>query len=120
PRATTDIVALGPHTPLSTLTVALNKQSFLMNENVVATITGKNSKGLPLAVQTVNVTVYVNQLSQQPAEYDSFAQPATFGDPVVQDAKVKLDNSGRGTYSFKANVGGKRADEQVTVVATFG
>ena len=120
PRATTDIVALGPHAPLSTLTVALNKQTYLMSDSVVATITGKNSKGLPLAVQTVNVSVYVNQLSQQPAEYDTFPRPATFGDPIVQDAKVKLDNSGRATYTFKASVGGKKADEQVTVTVAFG
>lgn len=120
PRGSTDVVALGPHSPLSTLTVSLNKQSYLTSDNIVATITGRNSKNLPLAVQTVNVTVYVNQLTPQPAEYDSFAEPTTYGDPVVDNAKLKLDNSGRGTYTVKANIAGKKTDQELTVAVTFG
>jgi uncharacterized protein YfaS (alpha-2-macroglobulin family) len=120
PQGTTDVVALAPHTPLSTLTVSLNKATYLANENIVATITGRNSKGLPLAVQTVNVTVYVNQLAHQPSELDSFPQPATFGDPVLENVSVKLDNSGRATYTFKANIGGKKSNEDLTVAAGFG
>ncbi|HEY6117051.1 MAG TPA: Ig-like domain-containing protein [Candidatus Dormibacteraeota bacterium] len=120
PQGTTDVITLGPHAPLSTLTVALNKPTYLANENVVATITGRNSKGLPLAVQTVNLTVYVNQLSNQPSEYDSFPQPGTFGEPALENVKVKLDNSGRATYTFKANVGGKKTNEDLTVAVGFG
>ena len=34
--------------------------------------------------------------------------------------KVKLDNSGRASYTFKASIAGKKSNEELTVAVSFG
>ncbi len=115
-----NVVALGAHSPPSSLTVSLDKPSYVASDTIVASLSGITSSGQPLAGQTLNLTVYASQHIVQPAEFDNFAAPTTWGEPVVQSVAVKLDATGHATYSVKANVAGKAADEDITVAATYG
>lgn len=115
-----NVIALGAHSATSSLTVALDKTSYLASDTIVASLSGVSSSGQPLAGQTLTVSVYANQHTVQPAEVDNFPSPTTWGQPVQQNAKVKLDATGHGTYSFRANIAQKAADEEITVAATYG
>jgi uncharacterized protein YfaS (alpha-2-macroglobulin family) len=115
-----NVVALGAHSPTSSLTVTLDKPSYVAGDTIVASLSGVTSSGQPLAGQTLNLTVYASQHTVQPAEFDNFASPTTWGQPVMQNVMVKLDATGRATYSVRANVAGKAADEEITVAATYG
>src|SRR3989475_709723 len=97
--ASTQIVALASHAPTSTLTVALDKSSYIAGEPVAASITGLNAKGQPLAGATVGLAIYSTQHTAQPVEMDSFPGRTTWGDPVVGNIKVVLDAAGHATYT---------------------
>src|SRR2546430_7609043 len=86
----TQIVALAAHAPTSTLTVALDKPSYIAGEPVVASITGLNATGQPLAGATVGLSIYSTQHTVQPVEMDSFPCRTTWGDPVLEDINAPL------------------------------
>ena len=116
----TQIVALAAHAPTSTLTVALDKPSYIAGEPVVASITGLNATGQPLAGATVGLSIYSTQHTVQPVEMDSFPGRTTWGDPVVENIKVLLDAAGHATYPVTAKVGLKAADREITVMVSYG
>ncbi|HKW60795.1 MAG TPA: Ig-like domain-containing protein [Candidatus Dormibacteraeota bacterium] len=107
------IVAAGPHSPAATVTVTLDKATYLAGDTIAASISGPAST-------TVNVAVYASQHPAQPAEFDTFSGATTWGEVVQSATSVKLDASGRGAYSFKANIPHKAADEEITLEATYG
>jgi len=114
------ITILSPHAPTATLSVSLDKASYVAGEPVVATIAGLNSKGQALAGQTVTVSVYSTQHIEQPAEMDSFPTHSSWGDPIADNARVRLDTAGHATYAMAAKLGLKAADQEFTVVARYG
>ena len=120
-KASASIVTLGAHAPTSILTVNLDKASYVASDTVVASISAVNTKGQPLAGQTLTLNVYVAQHSVQPAEIDDFAAPTAWGDPLVDGGvKVRLDSTGHAKYSMKANVAEKSVDQEITVAVTNG
>jgi hypothetical protein len=116
----TVIGALGPHAPAGKLTVGLDKTAYVLNDTIVASISGTDINGKPLANQALSLTVYSTQYQVQPHETDSFPSPSTWGVPVQQNVKVQFDATGHATYSFSANVAQKAADQQLTVGVTYG
>ena len=118
--ASTQIVALAPHAPTSTLTVALDKPSYVRGEAANASISGLNSKGQPLAGATVSVSLYSTQHTVQPVELDSFPGPTTWGEPVLENDKVRLDAAGHATYPVSEKFGLKATDRELTVVVRYG
>jgi len=116
----TQIIALAPHAPTSTLTVTLDKASYMGAEPAVASISGVNAAGQPLAGATVGLSIYSTQHSQQPAEMDSFAGRTSWGDPIAENIKVRLDATGHATYPLAAKVGLKTVDREVTVMVSYG
>ena len=111
--ASTTVVAAGPHSPSATVTVALDKATYAASDTIAATVTGPASA-------TVNVSIYASLHTVQPAEGDSFVSTTSWGDAIKTNVPVKLDATGHATYSFKANVAQKAADEEITVAATYG
>jgi len=118
--ASTTIVAAGTHSPAASLTVSFDKPSYTAGDTIVASIAGVDSKGAALAGKAVGVTLYASQHSVQPAELDNFPGSTSRGDSVKSGIVVKLDTTGHATYSFKANVAQKAADEEITLAATYG
>jgi uncharacterized protein YfaS (alpha-2-macroglobulin family) len=114
------VVALAPHSPTSSLTVTLDRTSYVASDTIVATVSGVSSSGQPLGGQTLRVNVYASQHAVQPAEVDGFPSPTSWGQAVLENVAVKLDATGHATYSFKANVAQKAADQEITVAATYG
>jgi Bacterial Ig-like domain/Alpha-2-macroglobulin bait region domain len=114
------IVALAAHAPTSVITVKLDKVSYVASDSVVASITAVNAKGQPLAGQTVNLTVYAAQHTVQPVEMDSFPSPTTWGEPVLENVKVRLDATGQAKYSMKVSAALKAVDQEITVAVTNG
>jgi len=119
-RTSTTIVALALSAPLTSLTVHLDKPVYVASDTIVTSIAGVNGKGQSLAGQTVNLAIYASEHVVQPVEMDSFATPSTWGDPVRQNIKVRLDSTGHATYSFKANITQKHVDQELTVAVTYG
>lgn len=111
--ASTTIVAAGTHSPATSVTVTFDKASYLAGDTIVAGIAGP-------ANGTVMVGVFASQHAVHPIEVEAFNGPSSWGDSVVSDVRVKLDATGHGTYSVKANVAQKAADEEITVAATYG
>jgi uncharacterized protein YfaS (alpha-2-macroglobulin family) len=118
--ASTTIVAAGTHSPAASLTVTFDKPSYTEGDTIVASIAGADSKGAALAGKTLGVSIYASQHSVQPAELDNFPGSTSWGDSVQSGVTVKLDTTGHATYSFKANVTQKAADEEITLAATYG
>lgn len=119
PISDTVLVALGPHTPTTRLSVTFDKPDYLSSDTIKATITGVNNSGTPLAGVTVAVTILSADHPVAPREIDTFASPSTWGTPVKDPFGVQLDSTGKATYSFSANVAGRSADQQVTLEATY-
>ena len=118
--ASMTIVAAGTHSPAASLTVTFDKPSYTAGDTMVAGIAGVDSKGAPLAGKTLGVAIYASQHAVQPAELDNFPGSTSWGDSVKSSIVVKLDTTGHATYSFKANVAQKAADEEITLAATYG
>ena len=118
--ASITIDAAGTHSPAASLTVSFDKPSYTAGDTITAGIAGVDSKGAALAGKTVGVSIYASQHSVQPAELDSFPGSTSWGDSVKSGAAVKLDTTGHATYSFKASVAQKAADEEITLAATYG
>jgi hypothetical protein len=114
------IVALAPNSATNSLSVSLDKPSYIAGESVVASITGTNATRQPLAGQTVSVGVYATQHASQPVEMDSFPTPTTWGDQIAAFVKVRLDSAGHATFRTTPNVGLKATDQEITVVAVYG
>jgi len=119
-KTSANIVTLGAHAPTSVITVKLDKVSYVASDTVVASITAVNLKGKPLAGQTVNITVYAAQDTVQPVEMDTFPSPTTWGQPVLENVKVRLDATGHAKYSMKASAALKAVDQEITVAVTSG
>jgi uncharacterized protein YfaS (alpha-2-macroglobulin family) len=119
-KTSANIVTLAAHAPTAVITVKLDKVTYVASDTVVASIAAVNLKGLPLAGQTVKLTVYAAQHTVQPAEIDSFPSPTTWGQPVVENVKVHLDATGHAKYSMKASAALKAADQEITVAVTNG
>jgi hypothetical protein len=120
PLSNTVIVALGPHSPTTKLSVSFDKTEYVSKDTITATIAGSSSTGAPLANQSVAVTIYTAASPVAPKEIDSFVTPTTWGTPTGDPIPVKLDATGHATYKFKANIFGIAADQQVTLEATYG
>jgi Bacterial Ig-like domain/Alpha-2-macroglobulin bait region domain len=119
-KTSANIVTLSAHAPTSVITVKLDKVSYVASDTVVASITAINLKGKPLAGQTVNLTVYAAQDTVQPIEMDTFPSPTTWGQPVLENVKVRLDATGHAKYSMKASAALKAVDQEITVAVTSG
>lgn len=119
-KTSANIVTLAAHAPTSVITVKLDKVSYVASDTVVASLSAVNTKGQPLAGQTVNLTVYATQHTVQPVEMDSFPSPTTWGEPVLENVKVRLDATGHATYSMKASAALKAVDQEITVAVTNG
>lgn len=119
-KTSASIVTLAAHAPTSVIVVKLDKVSYVASDTVVASITAVNTKGQPLAGQTVNLTVYAAQHTVQPVEMDSFPSPTTWGEPVLENVRVRLDATGQAKYSMKANAAQKAVDQEITVAVTSG
>lgn len=120
PLSNTVLVALGPHSPTTKLSVSFDKTEYLSRDTINATITGVTNAGAALANQSVTVTIYSADHPVAPHELDRFSYPSTWGTPVRDPFSVKLDATGRATYPFSANVAGKAADQEVTFAVTYG
>jgi uncharacterized protein YfaS (alpha-2-macroglobulin family) len=107
------VVALATHSPTTSVTVALDRQSYVASDRIVASVTGPASA-------TVNVTIYGSQHVVQPSEIDSFVGTSSWGDVVQQPIPLKLDTSGHGTYGFAANLAKRAVDMDLTLAATYG
>jgi uncharacterized protein YfaS (alpha-2-macroglobulin family) len=116
----TTIVAIGNHAPVARISVTFDKSTFVSNDTIVASISGVDGSGKPLAAKSVRLTVYSAGFSSQPSELDRFAVPDTWGLPVRENVSVPLDANGHATYTFKANVAQKAADQEVTLAVTYG
>jgi len=116
----TQIVALAAHAPTSTLAVALDKPSYVTGDPVVASISGLNAQGKPLAGATVKVSIYSTQHAVQPAEVDSFPAPTSWGEPIVEGVSVPLDAAGHAEYPMTAKVARKAAEREVTIAVRYG
>lgn len=114
----TSFVAVAPNSATNSLTVSLDKPSYVAGEPLVASIAGFNASKQPLAGQTVSVGVYAAQHGTRPVEMDSFASPTAWGDRISAFVKIPLDSSGRATYRMTPQV--KATDQEVTVVAVYG
>jgi uncharacterized protein YfaS (alpha-2-macroglobulin family) len=119
PLSETQLVALGPHTPTTKLSVTFDKPDYVSSGTITATITGVNNSGTPLAGATVAVTIYSADHPVAPHEMDAFPTPNTWGTPVKDTFGVHLDANGKATYAFAANIAGRSADQQVTLEATY-
>jgi hypothetical protein len=119
-KTSANIVTLAAHAPTSVITVKLDKVSYVASDTVVASISAVNTKGQPLAGQTVKLTVYAAQHTVQPVEMDSFLSPTTWGQPVLENVKVRLDATGHGNYSMKASAALKSVDQEISVAVTNG
>ncbi len=116
----TQIVALAPHAPTTKLSVALDKPSYIAGEPVVASISGLNANGTAMAGSTVGLSIYSTQHAVQPAEMDNFPGRTTWGDPVVENLKVRLDATGHAMYPMAAKLGLKAVDREITVMVWYG
>jgi uncharacterized protein YfaS (alpha-2-macroglobulin family) len=116
----TVIASLGAHDPAARITVSYDKSTYLLKDNIVASVSGVDSSGKPLAAKSVRLTVYSTGHSSRPSELDSFAGQSTWGLPVLENVSIALDANGRATYTFKANVAKKTTDQEVTLTATYG
>jgi len=113
------IAVLGNHTPQATIKVSFDKPTYLASDKIVAAVEGVDSTGKPLAAKSVRLTIYSNGHSSKPSELDGFAAASSWG-VAVQNVTVSLDASGHATYTFRANVAQKAADQEVTLAATYG
>jgi uncharacterized protein YfaS (alpha-2-macroglobulin family) len=118
--SSTTIVAVAPNTSTNTLTVSLDKPSYLAGETIVASIAATNATKQPLAGQTISVGIFATQHTMQPVEIDSFPSPTTWGDQIGRYLNVRLDSGGHATYRVTPNVGLKATDQEVTVLAVYG
>ena len=116
----TAVAALGAHTPTAKVTVTLDKATYVAGDTIHASIAAVDGSGKPLASKPVNLTVYATAHPTRPSEVATFAAPSTWGAPVVQNVSATLDAGGHAAYSFKANVGGQAADEELTLAVTYG
>ena len=120
PLSNTVIVALGPHSPTTKLSVSFDKTEYVSRDTITATIAGASNTGAPLANQSVAVSIYSAGTSAAPKEIDSFVGTTTWGSPTGDPVAVKLDVTGHATYKFNAGISGIAADQQVTLEATYG
>jgi hypothetical protein len=115
----TVIAALASHAPAAMITVALDKSTYVASDTIVASVSGVDSLGKPLAAKSIRLAVYSTGHSSQPSELDSFPGQNTWG-LQVQGGSLVLDANGHATYTFKANVAQRAADQEVTLTATYG
>jgi uncharacterized protein YfaS (alpha-2-macroglobulin family) len=118
--SSTSIVAVAPNSSTNSLTVTLDKPSYVAGDTLVASIAAFNANKQPLAGQAVSVGVYATQHASQPAEMDSFPSPTTWGDRIAAFVKVSLDSTGRATFRMTPKLGLKATNQEVTVVAVYG
>jgi uncharacterized protein YfaS (alpha-2-macroglobulin family) len=116
----TVIAALGSHAPAARITVSLDKSTYVASDTIVASISAVDSSGKPLAAKSLRLTVYSTGHSSQPSELDSFPGQNTWGLAVQENVSLPLDANGHATYTFKANVAQRAADQEVTLTATYG
>jgi len=116
----TVVGTLGDHAPAGRITISFDKSMYVASDTIVASVSGTDSSGKPLAAKSVVLTVYSTGRSSQPSELDSFAAQNTWGLPVLENVSVTLDANGHATFTFKANVAGTASDQEVTLTATYG
>ena len=117
----TVVDAIGSNSPAARITVSFDKATYVASDSITASIAGVDGTGKALAAKSTALTIYFTDHAARPSEMDSFATPSTWGLPVGQaDVPVVLDANGHATYTFKANLAQKAADEEVTLVATYG
>jgi uncharacterized protein YfaS (alpha-2-macroglobulin family) len=114
------IAALGNHAPAASISITFDEATYVASDMIVASVSGVDNSGKPLAAKSVRLSVYSAAHLSQPIELDSFAVRNTWGLPVQEDVGVTLDANGHATYAFKANVAKKAADQDVTLTATYG
>src|SRR5438094_10128434 len=73
-----------------------------------------------MAGSTVGLSIYSAQHAVQPAEMDNCPARTTWGDPVVENLKVRLDATGHATYPMAAKLGLKAVDREMTVMIWYG
>ncbi len=120
PLSSTAIVALGAHSPTTTLKVSLDKSEYLSADTIKATITGTSATGAALAGQPVAVTIFSADHPWAPREMNSFPAESSWGTPAKDAFNLTLDATGHAAYAFSANISGRSADQEVTVEATYG
>lgn len=116
----TVIATLGDHAPAGRITISFDKSTYVASDTIVASLSGTDSSGEPLAAKSVVLTVYSTGRSSQPSELDSFAAQNTWGLPVLENESVTLDASGRARFSFKADLAATASDQEITLSATYG
>jgi len=116
----TGIVALGTHTPAAKLTVSFDKPSYVARDTIVASITGTDNLGKPLAGKAVKLSLYSTQQTVAPGEMPNFPTPSSWGVVVKNNVILQLDTTGHATYSFPANAAKKVADQKVTLFVVYG
>jgi uncharacterized Zn-binding protein involved in type VI secretion len=116
----TVIQALASHQPAARLGISLDKSSYTAGDSIIASISATDASGHPVTHQPLSLAVYSTEHPVVPHEMDSFPSPSSWGVPVQQNVSLQLDGNGHATYSVKANVAQKPADQEVTVVATYG
>jgi Bacterial Ig-like domain/Alpha-2-macroglobulin bait region domain len=118
--SSTSIVAVAPNMTTNSISVSLDKESYVAGEPLVASITGTNATKQPLAGQTVSIAVYAAQNPAQPVEMDRFPSPTGWGDAIQATVKVRLDSAGHATYRMTPKIGLKATDQAITVLAYYG
>jgi len=116
----TVVEAFGDHAPAARITVNLDKSTYVASDTIVASVSGVDSSGKPLAAKSVTLTIYSAGLPSRPSELDSFVVQNTWGLPVQEHVTLPLDAKGHATYTFRADVAEKAADQEVTLTATYG
>jgi 3D (Asp-Asp-Asp) domain-containing protein len=112
--------ALGTHSPATKLTVTFDKPSYVALDTIVASITGTDNLGKPLAGKVVKVNLYATQNPSAPREMPNYPAPGSWGLVVKANGELRLDATGHVSYSFAANAAKKVADQQVTLLVRYG
>ncbi len=120
PQAFAVITTLGDHAPAGSISVVFDKATYVAGDTVVASVSGVDRSGKPLAGESVRLSVYSAGIVALPSELDSFPGPDTWGVPAQNDVTVALDAKGHASYKFRANLAQKAADQEVTLAVTYG